>query len=93
VASVDWERFDLDALKRELRENAPGSDAEMTIWAFEEAHRVACLDQHLLDYLLVATVCLLARAQNSSPRAVFEDFFRRSVSDEEWQTRYLRLLP
>jgi hypothetical protein len=93
VASVDWERFDLDALKSELRESTPGSDAEMTIWAFEEAHRVARLDQHLLDYLLVATVCLLARAHGSSPRAVLEGFFRRSVSDVEWRKNYVRLLP
>jgi hypothetical protein len=92
VASVDWERLNLDALRKALRESEPGADAEMTIWAFEEAYRVACLDEQLLEYLLVATICLLARAQESSPRAVLEDFFRRSVTDAEWRARYAILL-
>jgi hypothetical protein len=92
VPSIDWETLDLDRLKSELRESAGGADVEMTIWAFEEALRVARLDQHLLGYLLVASVCLLARAEASSPRAVLEAFFRRSVSDEEWREKYVRLL-
>jgi hypothetical protein len=91
VPSIDWETLDLDRLKSELRESAGGADVEMTIWAFEEALRVARLDQHLLGYL-VASVCLLARAEASSPRAVLEAFFRRAVSDEEWREKYVRLL-
>jgi hypothetical protein len=35
---------------------------------------------------------LLARAEESSPRAVFEAFFRRSVSDDDWRQRYAALL-
>jgi hypothetical protein len=39
----------------------------------------------------VATVCLLARSEGSTPRTVLETFFRRSVSDEEWRGRYAGL--
>jgi hypothetical protein len=35
---------------------------------------------------------LLARAEDASPRDIFEAFFRRSVSDDEWRHRYARLL-
>jgi hypothetical protein len=39
-----------------------------------------------------ASASMIARAEDSSPRAVFEAFFRRSVSDDEWRDRYARLL-
>ena len=91
MTTVDWERFDLEQLTRELRSNLRGPDGEKMIWAFEEAVRVARIDEERLGFLLVALVCLLAKVDASSPRSVLDAFFRRSVSDEEWQLRYLPL--
>jgi hypothetical protein len=91
MAAVDWDNFELDELERALRAHRSGPDAERTIWAFEEALRVARLDPELLPYLLAATTCLLARREDSSPRDVLEGFFRRSIPDEEWRERYLPL--
>jgi hypothetical protein len=42
------------------------------IWSFEHALAAARVDPHLLDYLLVAAVCLIARAQRETPRAVLD---------------------
>ena len=33
----------------------------------------------------------VARADDTTPRAVFEAYFRRSVTDEEWRDRYAEL--
>lgn len=90
--TLDWDAFDLTRLAGELRARRIGPDGEKMIWAFEEALRVARIDRHLLDYVLVAAVCLIARADGISPRQVLEAFFRRSVSDREWRERYLPLL-
>ena len=92
MATVDWDTFDVGRLACELREKRSGPDAEKMIWAFEEAVRVARIDGALLDYLLVATCCLLARTDGSSPRDILETFFRRSLTTEEWQQYYLPLL-
>ena len=92
MATVDWDTFDVGRLAGELRDKRSGPDAEKMIWAFEEAVRVARIDDGLLDYLLVATCCLLARTDGSSPRDVLETFFRRSLTTEEWQQYYLPLL-
>jgi hypothetical protein len=62
------------------------------IWSFEHALAAARVDPHLLDYLLVAAVCLIARAQRETPRTVLGQVFRRSVPDEEWRNRYAPLL-
>jgi hypothetical protein len=91
VSASAWEDFDLELLAAKVRATTPAPDAEKTIWAFEEALRVARLDHGLLEYLLVATVCLLARGEGSTPRTVVETFFRRSVSDEEWRSGYAGL--
>ena len=88
---VDWDNLDLEKLTRDLRRHLDGPDAEKLIWAFEQAVQVARIDDDLLSYLTVATVCLLARLDESSPRAVLEQFFRRSVSDEDWRRTYLPL--
>jgi hypothetical protein len=87
-----WDDLDLTALHRELRNALPAPEAEKMIWAFERALSVARVDGDLLRYLLAATASLVARAEDSSPRDVFEAFFRRSVSDEEWRDRYAGLL-
>jgi hypothetical protein len=85
---MEWSDFDLDGLAEHLRTNTSPADAETMVWAFEEVLRVARIDNQLLPSLLAATVCLLARVEDSSPRAVLEAFFRRSVSDEVWRECY-----
>ena len=91
MSRVDWHELDLEALARELRSTLPPAESEKMVWAFEEALSVAKIDDDLLRYLLAAVASLLARADDSSPRAVFEAFFRRSVSDDEWRDRYVGL--
>lgn len=88
----NWDDLDLQALEQELRSTLPAPEAERMIWAFERALSVARIDGDLLRYLLAATASLVAREEGSSPRDVFEAFFRRSVSDEEWRDRYSGLL-
>jgi hypothetical protein len=92
MPDLDWDRLDLEALADELRATLPPADAEKMVWSFEQALAVARIDGDLLRYLLAAVASLLARAEESSPRDVFEAFFRRSVSDDEWRDRYARLL-
>jgi hypothetical protein len=92
MSAVDWDTFGVERLAAELRDKRSGPDAEKMIFAFEEAVRVARIDENLLDYLLVATCCLLARVDNSSPRDILETFFRRSLTTEEWREHYLPLL-
>ena len=84
--------MELSALFGHIRERFSGADAEKMVWAFERALDTARIDEQLLDYLLVAVVCLVARAQEDTPRTVLEQVFRRSVSDEEWRDRYAPLL-
>jgi hypothetical protein len=93
VATVDWDDFDFDPLVHELRERVGGPDGEKMIWAFEQAVGVARIDPELLEYVLAAVICLLARATNRSPRDVLEAFARRSVSDDDWRRRYSELIP
>ena len=88
----NWDELDLDALTEELRNALPAAEGEKMVWAFEQALGVARIDGDLLRYLLAATASLLAAAEASTPRAVFEAYFRRSVSDEEWRDRYAELL-
>jgi hypothetical protein len=91
MSAIDWHELDLSVLARELRTSLPAAEAEKMIWAFEQALSTARIDGDLLRYLLAAVASLLARADGSSPRMVFETFFRRSVSDEEWRERYAGL--
>jgi hypothetical protein len=92
MTTIDWDEFDLEPLCAEIRAGGGGPDAERTIWAFEQALQAARVDETLLEHLLTATVCLVARAQGCSPRTVLESFFRRSVPDETWRERFLPLL-
>ena len=91
MTRIDWDGFDLEGLTRELRGNLDGPDADKLVWAFERAVEIARKDDDLLSYLAVATVCLLARLDESSPRSVLESFFRRSVTDDDWRRTYLPL--
>ena len=84
----DWDTFDLEKLASELREDPGGAEGERMIWAFEEALRIARAGDDLLPHFLAATTCLLARAEESTPRTVLERFFRRSASDDAWRDRY-----
>jgi hypothetical protein len=61
------------------------------IRAFEELLQLVRFDPGLLPSLLAAAVALSAYAEESSPRTVLEQWFRRSVPDEEWRERYLPL--
>ena len=83
---------DLAALASELRSTLPPAEAEKMVWAFEQAVGVARIEGDLLRYLLAATAALIARVEDSSPRTIFEAFFRRSISDDEWRDRYAGLI-
>lgn len=88
---MDWDDFTLEPLADELRGALSPSEAERMIYAFEETLRVARAGADLLPHFLAATTCLLARAENTTPRGVLEAYFRRSTSDEVWRERYLPL--
>lgn len=88
---MDWDNVDPSALFERVREGSLGPDAERTIWAFERALAAARVDAHLLDYLLVASACLIAHAEQVTPRTVFEQYFRRAVADDDWRDRYAPL--
>ena len=89
---MDWDDIEPERLFEAIRSRGEPGDAERTVWAFERALVVARLDPELLRHLLVATVCLVAYEEGSSPRAVLEQLFRRSVSDAEWRERFEPLL-
>lgn len=92
LAPVDWDEFDPHRLFELIRDRGPAADAERTVFAFEQALASARIDPELLDSLLVATACLLARARDETPRTVLDDAFRRAVGDAEWRERYAPLL-
>ena len=91
MSEIDWDELDVETLASELRATLPPAEAEKMVWAFEQALKVARLDADLLRYLLAAVASMLAGVEDTSPRAVFEAFFRRSVSDDEWRERYAGL--
>lgn len=91
IACVDWDAFDAETLFETVRAHGTAPDAEQTIWAFEQALRVARLDPALLEHLLVATVSLLALDRGETPRTVLEQTFRRAVGDEDWRDDYASL--
>jgi hypothetical protein len=92
MSPPNWEELDLGPLEEHLHLSLPGPECARMMWGFEEALRAARIDDQLLEHLLVAAVCLLARASGTTPRAVLEAFFRRSVTDEDWRDRYAGLL-
>jgi hypothetical protein len=81
----------LEQLGDHLRCDPGGAEGEKMVWAFERASRVAAVDTELLGHLLAATVCLIAVDEGTTPRAVLDAFFRRSVSDTRWRSEYLPL--
>jgi hypothetical protein len=88
---TEWDTFDAEELYRAINARGPSGDAARTVWAFERAIAVARLDPELLRHLLVASVCLVANEEGTSPRTVLEQLFRRSVSDAEWRERFVPL--
>lgn len=91
METVDWDVFDPEPLFAQLRASTSAPDAEKLVWAFERALAVTHVDEGLLEYVLIAAVCLIARAEQCSPRTVLEKYFRRAVPDEEWRQIYLPL--
>lgn len=85
---TSWESFDPEGLYDAIHSRGPSVDAARTVWAFERAIAVARLDPELVRHLLVACVCLVAHEEGTTPRAVLEQVFRRSVSDTEWRERF-----
>ena len=85
---MDWDEFEPEELFEAVRVRGPSSDAARTVWAFERSLAIARLDPELLRHLLVACVCLVAYEEETTPRAVLEQLFRRSVSDTEWKQRF-----
>jgi hypothetical protein len=88
---LDWDTFDFEPLTQELRRACGPVEAERMVYAFERALALARIDPELLPHLFAATACLLARIDGVSPRTVMERYFRRAVSDEQWQQVYLPL--
>jgi hypothetical protein len=88
---VDWDAFDLEPLTEELRRTCGPAEAERMVYAFERVLAFARIDPDLLSHLFAATACVLARVEGVPPRSVLETYFRRAVSDEQWQRVYLPL--
>jgi hypothetical protein len=89
---VDWNDVDLSRLAAQLRTGHSEEEAERMIVAFEHALALARADAAFLDDLLVAVVCLLARAEGSTPRDVLDTCFRRSITDARWRSELAPLL-
>jgi hypothetical protein len=83
--------MDLGTLFATIRERGPAPDAERAVWAFEQAIGVARIDADLVGHLLVACICLRALEEDTSPRTILEQTFRRAVSDGEWRERFAPL--
>lgn len=88
---VDWQSLDPASLFADIRAHWPGPDAEKSVWAFERALEAARVDGDLLEHLVMAAVALVAHGRAETPRTVLEAFFRRSVSDHQWRSRYAPL--
>jgi Ser/Thr protein kinase RdoA (MazF antagonist) len=87
-AAMDWTHLDLRELADELHATNAPADAERLVRAFEEVLRLVRVDLELLPSLLAAAVSLSACVEDSSPRTVLEQWFRRSVPDDVWHERY-----
>ena len=92
MAGVDWHSVDLNQLAERLSDERSAPDAERTLWAFERVLEIARGDPELLEYVLTASICLVARSGGTSPRQVLETWFRRAPSDERWSDEIRPLL-
>ena len=89
---MDWHSVDLGELARRLHDERSAADAERTLWAFERVLEIARGDAELLEYVLTAAICMVARSDDTTPRHVLETWFRRSPSDERWNGEIRPLL-
>jgi hypothetical protein len=89
---VDWNELDLTALAGQLRRGRRRHEAERMIVAFQHARELARADEAFLDDLLVAVVCLLAHAADTTPRDVLEHCFKRAMPDSRWKADLAPLL-
>jgi hypothetical protein len=92
VSHVDWNELDLSALAEQLRRGRRDGEAERMIVAFEHAVELARAEPAFLDDLLVAVVCLLAHAGDTTPREVLETYFRHAMPDQHWRAELAPLL-
>jgi hypothetical protein len=92
VKGVDWNELDLTPLAGQLRRGHRELDGERMVVAFEHALELARADAAFLDDLLVAVVCLLAHAEEATPREVLETYFRRAMPDDRWRADLAPLL-
>ena len=90
--AVDWHAFELRPLAEAIRRDLRAEEAERMLWAFEHALQAARVDPCLLDHLLVACTCLIARSHETAPREILDQFFRRAAPDDVWRHRYRPLL-
>ena len=91
MSGVDWHSVDLGELAARL-EAGSAPDAERTLWAFQRVLEIARGDRELLEYVLTAAICMVARAEDTTPRQILEAWFRRSPSDERWAAEIRPLL-
>ena len=91
VSDVDWHSVDLGELAARLEEGS-APDAERTLWAFRRVLEIARGDRELLEYVLTAAICMVARSEDTTPRHILEAWFRRSPSDERWDAEIRPLL-
>ena len=87
-----WDDLDLEPLFDEIRADASPAEAERLIWAIERVRDAAALEEGMIDYLLVAAVCLEAVRRGLTPRQVLDRNVRSAIPDEVWLRRYAPLL-
>ena len=92
MGRVDWEELDLTALAQQLRRGRKEIEAERMIVAFEHCVELAKADEAFLDDVLVAVVCLLAHSNDTTPRDVLDECFKRAMPDTRWQVDIAPLL-
>ena len=92
MVRVDWHDLDLGELSERLRAESSAPDADRTIWAFEQVLTIARGDPELLEFVLAAAVCLVARSDETTPRHVLKTYLRRAPTDARWHDELRPLL-
>ena len=92
AAWADNFQLDPTALYAVVRDEASPVDAECMIWALDQAFAAGRVDPLLLDHLAAAAICAVAYRDDTTPRLVAEQLFRRVVADESWRDSYAGLL-
>ncbi len=92
MADVDWHQVDLGELAERLHAESSEPDADRTIWAFQQVLTIARGDPELLEFVLAAAICLVARSGETTPRQVLETYVRRAPTDARWYDEIRPLL-